>query len=79
MKQNNFLDALELALSFYNGTAMAVIGNNRQLNGAVSQDLSQIQTVETATKVSETTKTAQNLKRSIENTANTKVETDGQT
>ena len=79
MKQNNFLDALELALSFYNGTAMAVIGNNRQLNGAVSQDLSQIQTVETATKVSETKKTAQNLKRSIENTANTKVETDGQT
>ena len=37
VKQNNFLDALELALSFYNGTAMAVIGNNRQLNGAVSQ------------------------------------------
>ena len=26
VKQNNFLDALELALSFYNGTAMAVIG-----------------------------------------------------
>ena len=26
MKQNNFLDALELALSFYDGTAMAVIG-----------------------------------------------------
>ena len=26
MKQNNFLDALELALSFYEGTAMAVIG-----------------------------------------------------
>ena len=28
MKQNNFLDALELALSFYNGTAMAVIGRS---------------------------------------------------
>ncbi|KAJ7388710.1 Vacuolar protein sorting-associated protein 8 [Desmophyllum pertusum] len=26
VKQNNFLDALELALSFYDGTAMAVIG-----------------------------------------------------
>ncbi|KAL9958184.1 hypothetical protein ACROYT_G035162, partial [Oculina patagonica] len=26
VKQNNFLDALELALSFYEGTAMAVIG-----------------------------------------------------
>ena len=26
MKQNNFLDALELSLSFYDGTAMAVIG-----------------------------------------------------
>lgn len=26
VKQNNFLDALELALSFYNGTAMAVVG-----------------------------------------------------
>lgn len=26
MRQNNFLDALELALSFYDGTAMAVIG-----------------------------------------------------
>ena len=26
VKQNKFLDALELALSFYNGTAMAVIG-----------------------------------------------------
>ena len=54
VKQNNFLDALELALSFYNGTAMAVIGNNRELNGAVSQDLSKIQTVETVSKLSET-------------------------
>ena len=26
VKQNKFLDALELALSFYNGTAMAVLG-----------------------------------------------------
>ena len=26
VRQNNFLDALELALSFYDGTAMAVIG-----------------------------------------------------
>ena len=26
MRQNNFLDALELASSFYDGTAMAVIG-----------------------------------------------------
>ena len=41
-------------MSFYNGTAMAVIGNIRQLNGAVSQDLSKIQTVETSTKLSET-------------------------
>ena len=56
---------------------MAVIGNNRQLDGAVSQDLSKIQTVETATKLSETKITAQNLKRRY--IANTKVETDGQT
>jgi len=26
VRQNNFLDALELALSFYDGTAVAVIG-----------------------------------------------------
>ena len=58
---------------------MAVIGNNSEPNGAVSQDLSKIQTVETATKLSETKITAQNLKKDIDNTANTKVETDGQT
>ena len=56
---------------------MAVIGNNSEPNGAVSQDLSKIQTVETATKLSETKITAQNLKKDIDNTANTKVETDG--
>ena len=58
---------------------MAVIGNNRQLDGTVSQDLSKIQTLRSSTKLSETKITAQNLKRSIENTANTKGETDRQT
>ena len=56
---------------------MAVIGNNKQLDGVVSQDLSKIQTLRSSTKLSETKITAQNLKRRY--TANTKVETDGQT
>ncbi|CAH3128652.1 unnamed protein product [Porites lobata] len=38
VKQNNFLDALELALSFYNGTAMAVIG----LLGSKEQRIAEI-------------------------------------
>ena len=43
------------------------------------KNLSKIQTVESATKLSETKITAQNLKKDIDNTGNTKGETDGQT
>ena len=58
---------------------MAVIGNIRQLNGTVSQDLSKIQTLRSSTKLSETKITAQNMKEGVDNTANTKWETEGQT
>lgn len=45
VKQNNFLDALELALSFYNGTAMAVIGllgNKEQKTAEVAAQIEEL-------------------------------------
>ncbi|XP_015770659.1 PREDICTED: vacuolar protein sorting-associated protein 8 homolog [Acropora digitifera] len=45
VKQNNFLDALELALSFYNGTAMAVVGlsgNKEQKTAEIAAQIEEL-------------------------------------